>query len=169
MSDAISRDVHRSAARRLLVALSVAAATIWCAVTAAPAARADAARTISGYVSCANAEVTGIWVQSDAGSSGWAKWGHEYQWGGLFSASYEFTQELAGDYYLVVGCGQQFGGTGWATTVYSDTASGDRSAWACNDIPWWLRAGAEVTPVRALTLARQAARPNVADGRCVQV
>ena len=86
------------------------------------------ALVVGGVVICASGSpVVGVWIESEAGGSGFAERGDDI--GGR--SSYSYTLPNGGRYRAHVGCGgteQQ-----WATNNKSDFVSGSQNSFLCND------------------------------------
>lgn len=126
----------QSLARRLAARVTAGAAAVTLALTAATGT-ASAETVVSGSVECANNMVSGVWIEAESSTSGWASWEMPLELGGLTKANYSFTLDRDGRYEVHVGCGGS--SESWAHVAESEMVSGNNT-FACNDIPWWLQA-----------------------------
>jgi hypothetical protein len=94
----------------------------------APPTSADASYLVNGVVACSSgATVVGVWVEADAGGSGWAERSN------IDDKSQHFVFRLAngGRYQIKVGCGGSE--AVWATTNSSDFGTSPEPTFSCHD------------------------------------
>ena len=136
------RPARRRLSLQMLLVVAVAFLTVWAAIGLALGLNAFG-RNISGTVTCAKGNVTGVFIEAEraprVGSyevqSGFADWWLHTS--SLQTASFEYWLPYGGAYAIHFGCGTlQKPGTvgGWATNNRTPVIDVARTDWTCGNL-----------------------------------